>query len=53
MHVSLSLRFALALFIFSLVTPAVRADDWAEWRGPARDGISPEKNLPSRWSPAG
>jgi outer membrane protein assembly factor BamB len=29
------------------------AGDWAEWRGPARDGISPEKNLPTKWSPAG
>jgi len=29
------------------------ANDWAEWRGPARDGISTEKNLPEKWSPAG
>ena len=29
------------------------AGDWAEWRGPARDGISSEKNLPAKWSPAG
>ena len=29
------------------------AGDWAEWRGPARDGISSEKNLPVKWSPAG
>src|SRR5258708_35007671 len=27
--------------------------DWPEWRGPARDGVSKEKNLPSHWSPAG
>jgi outer membrane protein assembly factor BamB len=32
---------------------AALAGDWAEWRGPRRDGISPEKNLPTRWSPAG
>ena len=31
----------------------VAAGDWAEWRGPARDGISTEKNLPTKWSPAG
>ena len=31
----------------------VMANDWAEWRGPARDGISTEKNLPEKWSPAG
>jgi outer membrane protein assembly factor BamB len=27
--------------------------DWPEWRGPARDGTSPETGLPERWSPAG
>ena len=27
--------------------------DWPEWRGPARDGTSTEKNLPSSWSPSG
>jgi outer membrane protein assembly factor BamB len=31
----------------------VAASDWAEWRGPARDGVSSEKNLPVKWSPAG
>jgi outer membrane protein assembly factor BamB len=29
------------------------AADWPDWRGPRRDGISPEKNLPEKWSPAG
>ena len=29
------------------------ASDWAEWRGPARDGVSSEKNLPVKWSPTG
>ncbi len=27
--------------------------DWPEWRGPARDGVSPEKGLPEKWSPTG
>ena len=31
----------------------VAASDWAEWRGPARDGVSNEKNLPVKWSPSG
>lgn len=44
--VSIILNLCLA---FSLFT----ASDWAEWRGPARDGISLEKNLPVKWSPAG
>jgi outer membrane protein assembly factor BamB len=32
---------------------AALAGDWPDWRGPRRDGISPEKNLPARWSPTG
>jgi outer membrane protein assembly factor BamB len=36
---------------FSLTATAV--GDWADWRGPARDGISTEKNLPATWSPKG
>jgi outer membrane protein assembly factor BamB len=37
---------------FLLVVPAL-ASDWAEWRGPARDGISHEKGLPLKWSLGG
>ena len=40
------------LLSFSLLAPAT-SSDWAEWRGPERDGISLEKNLPAHWSPAG
>jgi hypothetical protein len=46
---SIYVNLALTLV---LVVP-VTAKDWAEWRGPARDGVSSEKNLPVRWSPAG
>lgn len=41
--------YFLALLLF---VPAA-ASDWAEWRGPARDGISTEVKLPTKWSPAG
>jgi len=47
----LSIFSYLSLSLLLLV-PAI-ASDWAEWRGPARDGVSLEKNLPSRWSPSG
>jgi outer membrane protein assembly factor BamB len=51
------LKRALFLSVFAsllfISTPNARAGDWAEWRGPARDGISPEKSLPTKWSPAG
>jgi len=43
----------LYLAIFALLAASVPASDWNEWRGPARDGISNEKNLPTTWSPAG
>ena len=43
-----------ALFtLLLLVDATARAADWAEWRGPARDGVSAEKGLPEKWSPAG
>ena len=31
------------------ITPAL-ADNWPQWRGPFLNGISSEKNLPTRWS---
>jgi outer membrane protein assembly factor BamB len=43
----------LTISVFLSVLAPVMAGDWADWRGPARDGISAEKNLPSKWSPAG
>jgi outer membrane protein assembly factor BamB len=43
-----------ALFTLLLLsTVPARAADWSEWRGPERDGISAEKGLPEKWSPAG
>src|SRR4051794_8930684 len=43
-------RGSLALWIcaFSLPLPA---ENWPQWRGPALNGISGEKDLPVRWSP--
>ncbi len=38
---SLALWFSLA---------HVQADNWPQWRGPARDGSSAEKNLPVKWT---
>ena len=47
----LSIFLNISLSVF--VPAAITASDWAEWRGPARDGVSLEKNLPTRWSPSG
>jgi outer membrane protein assembly factor BamB len=52
----------IAVVFSFLVLPALLApprvvtasgSDWSDWRGPGRDGISLEKNLPVKWSPAG
>lgn len=45
----------LTLLMLLLLSAAATASaaDWAEWRGPARDGVSHEKGLPSKWSPSG
>lgn len=40
----------LALCSLSLVLPLAAAD-WYHWRGPFQTGVSPEKDLPDRWSP--
>lgn len=44
----------ISIFLnLGLVFSLVAASDWAEWRGPGRDGVSTEKNLPVKWSPTG
>jgi outer membrane protein assembly factor BamB len=44
-------RILLSLFIGFFTAGAVRATDWYRWRGPEQNGVSPEKNLPEKWSP--
>src|SRR5262245_51645521 len=41
------------LSLCALLLTATFISDWTEWRGPARDGISHEKGLPTSWSPSG
>lgn len=43
----------IGLLLFVSSSPVLMAGDWADWRGPLRDGVSQEKNLPAKWSPAG
>lgn len=45
-------RLVLASLVLGACS-SVLAGDWAEWRGPARDGRSNERGLPAAWSPAG
>ncbi|MCS7024486.1 MAG: PQQ-like beta-propeller repeat protein [Bryobacteraceae bacterium] len=41
------------LFVSILAANLMIADDWTDYRGPQRNGVSMEKNLPSSWSPQG
>jgi outer membrane protein assembly factor BamB len=47
-------RFTLALVIIALSIiaslNAVSAENWPQWRGPALNGVSDEKNLPVKWT---
>jgi len=44
------MRLAPTLISLAALTAAVSADDWPRWRGPLGTGVSPEKELPARWS---
>ncbi|MCW5978731.1 MAG: PQQ-binding-like beta-propeller repeat protein [Bryobacteraceae bacterium] len=46
-------RVAYLALCFLMAVPYSLAADWPDWRGPNRDGVSAEKDLPSSWSPAG
>ncbi|HYO84565.1 MAG TPA: PQQ-binding-like beta-propeller repeat protein [Bryobacteraceae bacterium] len=41
------------VLILAAAAAALSAGDWPDWRGPRRDGISPEKILTDSWSPKG
>ena len=36
--------------LLAITTATASAGDWQQWRGPAFNGTSPEKNLPSKWT---
>lgn len=45
---------ALAVLPWLLTSaPAQAGDDWPDWRGPSRNGVSTETDLPESWSPDG
>src|SRR5258706_13089912 len=43
----------LGLFSFLVLTQPGRADDWPQWRGPDRDGISKETRWLTDWPASG
>ena len=46
-----SWRLCMMVTVFATTVAGPRAENWPQWRGPSLNGISPEKNLPVRWSP--
>ena len=42
--------WTLAFFSFFLFPFSLPASDWANWRGPLQNGVSPDKNLPEKFS---
>lgn len=48
-----SLAVVAVLLLAGLAAPPAEAADWPSWRGPQNTGFSPEKGLPSRWTPGG
>ena len=48
-----AVSMAIGLFLLALsVPPPAAAEDWPQWRGPMRDGVSTETGLAGQW-PAG
>jgi outer membrane protein assembly factor BamB len=43
-------RFAIVLISLVAASSALSAENWPQWRGPALNGLSAEKNLPVSWS---
>jgi outer membrane protein assembly factor BamB len=43
-------RFACIASLLLLHTTNAHADNWPQWRGVQGDGISKEKNIPTKWS---
>src|SRR5215216_3026258 len=42
-------RFTGALMVLALAVTAASAQEWTQWRGPARDGSVSGKNVPAAW----
>lgn len=50
---NLGKQIAFALVSFTCLSSIAFAEDWAQWRGPQRDGKSAEKGLMAKWPDGG
>ncbi|MCI0407133.1 MAG: PQQ-like beta-propeller repeat protein [Acidobacteria bacterium] len=46
----MQMKIALALLLVLGLAPGASTNNWPQWRGPGLNGVSAEKNLPTRWS---
>ena len=46
----MKLRRLPAFVVMLISLTSVHAENWPQWRGPALNGVSNEKNLPARWT---
>jgi outer membrane protein assembly factor BamB len=44
------INIKLSIILVSVLTTSVFAENWPQWRGPALNGVSLEKNLPVKWN---
>ena len=53
MYRSAALRlYGRSAAVLLILTAPGLADNWPQWRGPELNGVSREKGLPVKWSPA-
>src|SRR5512134_2771036 len=46
------MRSILPTLVLVLAASSGAAGNWPHWRGPTRDGVSGETNLPHAWTPS-
>ena len=46
----MKLRLIQSFFVVLVLTGVAHAENWPQWRGPNLNGLSYEKNLPSKWT---
>ncbi|MCA1584475.1 MAG: PQQ-like beta-propeller repeat protein [Acidobacteria bacterium] len=46
------MRRLLIALILTACAGVTSSANWPNWRGPSSDGVSPERNLPVKWSPS-
>ncbi|MCC7421166.1 MAG: PQQ-binding-like beta-propeller repeat protein [Planctomycetaceae bacterium] len=47
---SKALKCVLSVVVVMVLSHAVSAENWPQWRGPSFSGVSTEKNVPTTWS---